>query len=193
MAPRRTARRGADSPEIEEATIGLAAEPGVAQRTGNIGLYYACYRLSQLGWNVMPTARNARGIDIIAYHGTGADFRGLQVKALGKLVPVPLGKSIDKIAGDFWIIVTQAASAPVCFIMLPSEVMAGAHRGVNKGGIVSYWLQPKAYNIPEYRERWDRLTLSFIATPEPAPDATASSPAVCSKSAMRAVVSPSRD
>jgi hypothetical protein len=30
------------------------------QITGNVGLYYCCYRLSQLGWNVMPTARNAR-------------------------------------------------------------------------------------------------------------------------------------
>jgi len=37
------------------------------QITGNIGLYYTCYRLSRLGWNVMPTSRNARGIDIIAY------------------------------------------------------------------------------------------------------------------------------
>ena len=30
--------------------------------TGNVGLYYCCYRLSQLGWNVMPTARNARSL-----------------------------------------------------------------------------------------------------------------------------------
>ena len=28
-------------------------------------MYYACYHLSKLGWNVMPTARNAKGIDII--------------------------------------------------------------------------------------------------------------------------------
>ena len=34
------------------------------QITGNIGLYYTCYQLSRLGWNVMPTSRNARGIDI---------------------------------------------------------------------------------------------------------------------------------
>jgi hypothetical protein len=31
------------------------------QVVGNIGMYYAAYRLSQQGWNVMPTARNARG------------------------------------------------------------------------------------------------------------------------------------
>lgn len=31
--------------------------------TGNIGLYFACYQLAKLGWNVMPTARNVRGAD----------------------------------------------------------------------------------------------------------------------------------
>lgn len=34
------------------------------QVTGNIGLYWTCYQLSQLGWNAMPTARNARGVDV---------------------------------------------------------------------------------------------------------------------------------
>jgi hypothetical protein len=26
-----------------------------SQITGNVGLYYCCYHLSLLGWNVMPT------------------------------------------------------------------------------------------------------------------------------------------
>ena len=29
--------------------------------------------------------------------------------------------------------------------------------GVNDGGKVSYWLQPKSYARPEYEEAWDRL------------------------------------
>src|SRR5690242_12506806 len=37
------------------------------QLTGNASLYYCCYRLSLLEWNVMPTARNALGVDVIAY------------------------------------------------------------------------------------------------------------------------------
>ena len=41
------------------------------QIVGNIGLYYVSYRLSQLGWNVMPTARNAKGIDLVAYDLAG--------------------------------------------------------------------------------------------------------------------------
>jgi hypothetical protein len=37
------------------------------QVVGNIGMYYAAYRLSQQGWNVMPTSRNARGVDMLIY------------------------------------------------------------------------------------------------------------------------------
>jgi hypothetical protein len=51
------------------------------QITGNVGLYYSCYRLSLLGWNVMPTARNARGVDIIAYDSIASRFIGIQVKS----------------------------------------------------------------------------------------------------------------
>jgi len=35
------------------------------QVVGNAGMYFAAYRLSQMGWNVMPTSRNARGIDFL--------------------------------------------------------------------------------------------------------------------------------
>ena len=37
-------------------------QQGGVQVNGNIGIYYAAYRLSQQGWNVMPTARNARAL-----------------------------------------------------------------------------------------------------------------------------------
>ena len=59
------------------------------QVTGNVGLYYTCYHLSRMGWNVMPTARNARGIDLIAYNQDGSKFIGVQVKSLSKRNPVP--------------------------------------------------------------------------------------------------------
>ncbi len=126
------------------------------QITGNAGLYYCCYKLSLLGWNVMPTARNARGVDIIAYNTAATDFLGIQVKALSKRNPVPLGTSLEKCMGDFWIIVNQVASNPTAFIMTPSEVRELAHRGENDER-VSFWLQPKAYDRAEYREAWSRI------------------------------------
>ena len=43
----------------------------------------------------MPTARNARGIDIIAYTSDASQFVGIQVKTLSKRNAVPLGKNLD--------------------------------------------------------------------------------------------------
>ncbi|PSN88098.1 hypothetical protein B9Q03_09635 [Candidatus Marsarchaeota G2 archaeon OSP_D] len=37
------------------------------QITGNAGLFYVAYKLSTMGWNVLLTSRNAKGIDIVAY------------------------------------------------------------------------------------------------------------------------------
>jgi hypothetical protein len=128
------------------------------QVVGNVGMYFAAYRLSQLGWNVMPTSRNARGIDLLAYDSTVSRHLGIQVKALSKQKPpVPLGKSIDNLIGDWWIIVTNAASVhPECFIMKPEEVMSRAHRG-EKDSRISYWLQANKYCTDEYREAWYRI------------------------------------
>lgn len=126
------------------------------QITGNVGLYYCCYHLSLLGWNVMPTARNARGVDIIAYSRDASRFVGIQVKALSKRNPVPLGKTLEKCMGDFWIIINKVASSPSAYVMLPSEVQASAHRG-EKDGRISYWLQPASYDRPEFHEAWERI------------------------------------
>jgi hypothetical protein len=71
----------------------------------------------------MPTSRNARGVDILIYGVNAHIYKGIQVKALSKRSPVPLGKSLDRFIGDWWIIVTNAGSNnPVCFIMKPKEV-----------------------------------------------------------------------
>lgn len=62
--------------------------------TGNIGLYY---KLSVMGWNVMPTARNAKGIDVIAYNPNYSKCISLQIKTLSKRDTVPLVNTLKKI------------------------------------------------------------------------------------------------
>lgn len=128
------------------------------QVTGNVGLYYCCYKLSLLGWNVMPTARNARGVDIIAYDKSASKFIGVQVKTLSKRAPVPLGNSLDRMMGDFWVIINNIAKAPTAFVLLPSEARGLAHRGESEGR-VSYWLQPNRYDCEAFREAWHRIGL----------------------------------
>lgn len=131
----------------------MALDP---QLTGNAGLYYTCYHLSLLGWNVMPTARNARGVDIIAYSQDATRKLAIQVKALSKRNPVPLGTSLEKVMGDVWVVVNKVATSPSAFILLPSEVRVLAKRG-EKEGRVSFWLQPTAYDQETFKERWERI------------------------------------
>jgi hypothetical protein len=137
------------------ATYAVAGPRRSSQTVGNIGLYFACYRLSQLGWNVMPTARNARGVDIIAYNHDASVYIGVQVKALSKRDPVPLGSTLDKIMGDWWVIVTSARTSPVPYVLRPDEVRDGHFR--SKGEPYTHWLQPPAYDRPEFKEAWGRI------------------------------------
>jgi len=105
----------------------------------------------------MPTARNARGVDIIAYSQDATRKLAIQVKALSKRNPVPLGTSLEKVMGDFWIVVNNVTSlAPSAFIMLPTEVKELAHRG-EKEGRVSFWLQPISYDQESFKEKWERI------------------------------------
>lgn len=66
-----------------------------AQVAGNVGLYWTCYHLSRMGWNIMPTARNARGVDIIAYNRDCSRMISIQVKTLSKKNPVPYPEELS--------------------------------------------------------------------------------------------------
>ncbi len=127
------------------------------QTVGNVGLYFVCYALSRRGWNVMPTARNARGVDVLLYSQDASRKLSAQVKALSKRSPVPLGTNLERLFGDFFIVCRNVATeSPECFILRPREVRNLAHRG-EKDGRVSFWLQPKDYDAPRFREAWARI------------------------------------
>jgi hypothetical protein len=127
------------------------------QVVGNVGLYYACYRLSLDGWNVMPAARNARGIGAVIYSQDATRIATLQIKALTRRNPVPLGNSLERLFGDWFVICRNlAVGEPECFVLTPAEVRALAYRR-EKGTIVSFWLQPRQYETPEFREAWHRI------------------------------------
>lgn len=127
------------------------------QLTGKAGVYYCCYKLSVLGWNVTLTVRSAQGVDINARRGSDTGPVGVQVRTLSKRAPVPLGPTLDSIMGDYWIIISDAITeSPKAFVLLPSEVRNGAHRS-GQDGNVSYWLEPKDYELDAYREAWGRL------------------------------------
>jgi len=91
--------------------------------TGNIGLHYACYRLAREGWNVMPTARNARGVDILASDASGKAI-AIQVKTLSGINPVNI-KDVDTLAAGFLIVVMNARGIkegpPTCYVLTTKQ------------------------------------------------------------------------
>lgn len=128
-----------------------------AQTTGNIGLYYACFRLSRQGWNVMPTSRNARGIDILLYSHDGKRTKTIQVKSLSRRTAVPLGNKLDHLTAEFVIVCRHVTrDQPECFVLTPAEVRRLASRQ-EKAGNVSYWLSPRHYEAEKFREKWHRV------------------------------------
>jgi len=123
------------------------------QMLGNVGLYYCCYKLTLLGWNVMPTARNARGVDILVYSRDASCCKTVQVKALSKRSAVPLGSSVEGICGDFWIIINDAIVRPQAFVLTPDDVKDGAIRN-EKHGKASFWLPARFYEQEQFKEAW---------------------------------------
>ncbi len=136
----------------------MAANAGASYRnsmTGNAGLNYAAWQLSRRGWHVMPTIRNARGSDLIVTDADESIFFGIQSKALSKRSAVPLGRSLESLRSDWWIITVNAnADCPICYILSRQEIQQLASQDANGG---AYWLNPPAYDQDGFREAWHRI------------------------------------
>ena len=121
------------------------------QTAGNIGLYYTCYELSRRGWNVLPTSRNARGVDVIAYNHSATRTLTIQVKALSKKNPVPFGSSLDNLIAEYIVICRKVLDEkPEIFIAKTVEIKPKIKNV--KGG---YWLEPKDYGV--FKDKWDKI------------------------------------
>ena len=129
---------------------------------GNIGLFYVCYRLSCMGWNVLPTSRNARGVDVIIYSQDAKTIHTIQVKTLSKRTPVPFGKNRGNLFAEFFVVCVRAVNpnsgadepSPECFVLRKKELRI-SRRG--EGEKKSYWLQPRDYENGTFRGRWDKI------------------------------------
>ncbi len=130
-----------------------------SQVVGNVGLYFTCYQMSLHGWNVMPTARNAKGGDIMAYSEDGSRVVTIQVKTLSTAGPrgagINLGKTLDNLFADYVVVCLNAVAQPECFVLTRNEVENVVVR--NKTGKQGYWLSWPKYAQPEFRDNWDRI------------------------------------
>ena len=125
--------------------------------SANVGLFYVCFRLSRYGWNVSPATRNARGFDVIACSRDASRTRSLQVKATSRRGAVLLATDLDRVVGDFVVVCRSVLTeAPESFILTPGEARGSAVSAEHEGR-TTFWLQPRAYDRPEFREAWSRL------------------------------------
>ena len=93
---------------------------------GNAGLYYASWQLSRRGWHVMPTVGNARGSDQV--------FRGTQSNALSKRDPVPVGKILDVLRLEWWVIIILVNTPrPRSYVLTFQEIKRLSHGEDVKG------------------------------------------------------------
>jgi hypothetical protein len=144
------------------------------QLTGNIGLFYACYRLSMLGWNALPTIRNAQGADI--FLAKDEKKLGIQVKALSGEADVFLGRNYDDPSVDYWIVLmnVRRSDQQTAYIIPRKDIAQGVkicEQGVNSAENlvyhdvvkpdknISYYLNRKflksANNV--YAEAWQSI------------------------------------
>ena len=97
--------------------------------------------------------------DILIYNYDASRTHSIQVKALSKRAPVPLGIKLESFFAEFVVVCRYVLEEkPECFILTPAEVRSLAHRG-EKENRVSFWLQPRTYEAEAYREAWDRIGL----------------------------------
>ncbi|MCB2088825.1 MAG: hypothetical protein R3E18_02645 [Sphingomonadaceae bacterium] len=132
------------------------------QATGNAALHYAAWQLSRRGWNVMPTARNAKGSDLFCSNDDESIIFGVQSKGVTKRDTIPLGTNLENLRSKWWIITILAKSDnPVCYILSLDEVKELCLHSPperNANGRPSHWLSASKYDQPQFREAWDRLS-----------------------------------
>jgi len=128
------------------------------QITGNAGLFYVAYKLSTMGWNVLPTSRNAKGIDIVAYSEDFKVIKKVQVKSFSKIDAVNIGKNKDMLPADFYVMVSCIYTKPEAYILTAEDVSGLLTQ--DKSG---YWLEikgsskepEKGFKKDKFLERWN--------------------------------------
>lgn len=129
------------------------------QIKGNIGLYYLSYVLSKNGLNVLPTSRNARGIDLVAYRDNNNKRPILlQIKTISNGNAVPIGNSFINSYADYWAIVDlrNLKQEPYIYVMNLEDVKKSITKN-EKNGKTSLWLEKKSYVKDEYREKLEEI------------------------------------
>ena len=113
---------------------------------------------------MLPTSRNARGVDVIIYSQDAKTIHTIQVKTLSKRNPVPLGSNLDNLFADFFVVCVRTVAPnsgadepnPECFVLRKKELLNGISKW-GKGKKMQYTVERKDYENDTFRERWDKI------------------------------------
>ena len=129
-----------------------------------MGLYYACYRLSGLGYNPIITKNTVNDSNIVVCQSMDKSREiTIRTRSFSEKMDIWLGKYPEKVCGeaDFWIIVTRLNSEEpqTSYILHATDVEDKRNVKPNSDG--RYWLRKGNYAIDEFKERWDRIGTGF--------------------------------
>ena len=132
------------------------------QTVANTGLFYVCYLLSKANWNVLPTSRNAVGVDLVVY-GNGNKAITIQIKTLSKQAPIPLGTKLDNHIADFTIVVVGLEKPKVYVVPTKDILLNEEISNQQKANKKSFWLNNNISKWSEfedrYYEKWEKLSV----------------------------------
>ena len=151
----------------------------IKQLTGNAGVFYACYRLSLLGWNALPTVRNAKGPDIIPVNDK--KILGIRVSTQSGATDISMdSKNYDDPSIDYWIILLNARKDDQprsnAYIISKNDIISGMNickKGENSSenlvyhdtpkedGTITYWINENFLLKKNhgYSEAWQTLNI----------------------------------
>ena len=134
------------------------------ERICYMGLYYACYKLCELGYSPIITKNGNKDSNIVACQTMDKSREiTIRTRSFSRKMDVGLGKNPEEMCSevDFWIIMTHLNSEEpqISYILHTTEVQEKRNAEPNSDG--RYWLSKKNYAIEEFKEKWKRIGNGF--------------------------------
>ena len=113
-----------------------------------MGVYYVYYKLSYLGWKIVPVEQELHQIQKATKKFL------IKIHSLTKIVPVPFSQGLTVLDTiDFLVICNNLQGQPNLIVMEPETVKKVIHIDTKKKG--KYWLQDRVYQ--KYDLKFDQV------------------------------------
>lgn len=114
----------------------------------------------------MPTARNAKGVDVIGYDNAGNAFT-VQVKTLTKRNAIPLSGNGSHLMADYFIVVVLEGKMQGAYVWTREEMRkANISTFDGKNDKKQLWFEAKNWTKETgARDAWDKIRPSQMTRP----------------------------